>query len=171
MPATPAGLPRVRGWGRDGLGTGARGRGREGADGVDVDCAHLLRPAVAQGRLRLTEDGLLELKRPWQEGTSHLVFEPLDLLARLAALTPRPRVNLIIYHGVLAPNARVRAAVVTFGTPAAATPALAAGGCSGGVYVTYGLHVVFDNIRLPYTAVGFRYDINHGRWHGPNAGN
>ena len=35
----------------------------------------------------------------------------------------------------------------------------------------YGLHVVFDNIRLPYTAVGFRYDVNHGRWYGPNAGN
>jgi hypothetical protein len=35
----------------------------------------------------------------------------------------------------------------------------------------YGLHVIFDNIRLPYTAVGFRYDLNHGRWRGPNAGN
>ena len=35
----------------------------------------------------------------------------------------------------------------------------------------YGLHVVFDNIRVPYTAVGFRYDVNHGRWYGPNAGN
>jgi hypothetical protein len=35
----------------------------------------------------------------------------------------------------------------------------------------YGLHVVFDNLRIPFTAVGFRYDVNHGRWHGPNAGN
>ena len=35
----------------------------------------------------------------------------------------------------------------------------------------YGLHVVFDNMRIPFTAVGFRYDVNHGRWHGPNAGN
>ena len=35
----------------------------------------------------------------------------------------------------------------------------------------YGLHVVFDNIRVPFTAVGFRYDLNHGRWYGPNAGN
>ena len=88
-------------------------------------CRYLLRPAVAHDRLRLTEDGciVLELKRPWQDGTSHLVFEPLDLLARLAALTPRPRINLILYHGVLAPNSRVRAAVVTFGTPAAVTRA------------------------------------------------
>jgi hypothetical protein len=35
----------------------------------------------------------------------------------------------------------------------------------------YGLHVVFDNIRVPFTAVGFQYDLNHGRWYGPNAGN
>jgi hypothetical protein len=39
------------------------------------------------------------------------------------AVVPRPRINLIIYHGVLAPNARVRAAVVAFGVPAAVTPA------------------------------------------------
>jgi hypothetical protein len=82
-------------------------------------CRYLLRPAVAQDRLRLTEDGrvLLELKTKWADGTSHLVLEPLDLLARLAALTPRPRINLIFYHGMLAPNARHRAAVVTYGAP------------------------------------------------------
>ena len=35
----------------------------------------------------------------------------------------------------------------------------------------YVLHTVFDNVRFPYTAVGFQYDLNHGRWHGPGAGN
>jgi Putative transposase len=66
-----------------------------------------LRPAVAQDRLRPTEDGrvVLELKTAWADGTSHLVFEPLELLARLAALTPRPRINLVFYHGVLAQHA------------------------------------------------------------------
>jgi len=34
------------------------------------------------------------------------VFEPLEFLARLAALTPRPEINLLLYHGVLAPHAR-----------------------------------------------------------------
>ena len=34
----------------------------------------------------------------------------------------------------------------------------------------YALHVVFDNVRIPYTAVGYRYDLSHGRWLGPNAG-
>jgi hypothetical protein len=29
-----------------------------------------------------------------------LVFEPLDFIARLAALVPKPRVHLARYHGV-----------------------------------------------------------------------
>jgi hypothetical protein len=33
------------------------------------------------------------------------------------------------------------------------------------------LHMVGDNVRWPYLAVGFRYDLNHGKWHGPNNGN
>ncbi len=37
MPAAPAGAGA--GLGRDALGTGAQGRGREGAEGVDVDYA------------------------------------------------------------------------------------------------------------------------------------
>ena len=80
-----------------------RGEDRERREQL---CRYLLRPAVAQERLRLAEDGriVLELKRPWQDGTSDLVFEPLDLLERLAALTPRPRINLIIYHGVAGPQ-------------------------------------------------------------------
>ncbi len=44
-------------------------------------------------------------------GTTHVVFEPLDFLARLAALVPRPRVNLTRYHGVFAPNSAHRALV------------------------------------------------------------
>jgi hypothetical protein len=35
----------------------------------------------------------------------------------------------------------------------------------------HALHVVADNIRFPYTAVGMRVDLNHGEWHGPNNGN
>ena len=41
--------------------------------------------------------------------------EPLDFIARLAALVPRPRVNLTRYHGVLAPNHRWRAEVTPSG--------------------------------------------------------
>jgi len=40
------------------------------------------------------------------------VFDPLDFVARLVALVPAPRANLVRYHGVLAPRARWRAQVV-----------------------------------------------------------
>jgi hypothetical protein len=35
----------------------------------------------------------------------------------------------------------------------------------------YALHVVGDNVRFPYLNIGFRYDLNHGKWRGPNIGN
>ena len=43
------------------------------------------------------------------------MFEPLDFLAKLAALVPRPRVNLTRYHGVFAPNSAHRALVTKAG--------------------------------------------------------
>jgi hypothetical protein len=39
------------------------------------------------------------------------------------------------------------------------------------VWWGYGLHVILDNIRFPFTAVGFQYDMNHGKWYGPGNGN
>ena len=85
-------------------------------DRLERLCRYVLRPPVAQERLDLTADGhvRLTLKRPWADGTTHLEFEPLDLLARLAAPTPRPRINLVLYHGVLAPRAAWRALVVRY---------------------------------------------------------
>jgi hypothetical protein len=55
------------------------------------------------------------LKTPYNDGTTHLALEPLELLERLAAIIPRPRVNLLFYHGVLASNAKLRKAVVAYG--------------------------------------------------------
>jgi hypothetical protein len=37
---------------------------------------------------------------------------PLEFLQRLAALVPRPRLHLIRFHGVLAPNAALRSQIV-----------------------------------------------------------
>ncbi len=39
-------------------------------------------------------------------------MSPLEFMQRLAALVPRPRLHLIRFHGVLAPNAKLRAMVV-----------------------------------------------------------
>jgi hypothetical protein len=52
-----------------------------------------------------------ELKTPWRNGTTHVIFEPLDFISRLVALVPKPRVNLTRFHGVFAPNSKHRAQV------------------------------------------------------------
>ena len=54
---------------------------------------------MAEDRLRVDGDGnvWLALRHPWADGTSHLKFDPVELLGRLAVLTPRPRVNLVLY--------------------------------------------------------------------------
>jgi hypothetical protein len=80
-------------------------------------CRYIARPAVAEKRLTVNANGKVVylLKTPYRDGTTHVVFEPLDFIARLAALVPRPRVNLTRYHGVLAPNHRWRAEVTPSG--------------------------------------------------------
>jgi len=77
-------------------------------------CGYVFRPPLGQHRLRRLGDGRIavELQRKWADGTTHLVFTPTELLERLATLVPRPRINLLLYHGVLAPNAPWRRAVV-----------------------------------------------------------
>ena len=64
-------------------------------------------------RLTLTANGKMryELKTPYSNGTTHVIFEPLDFLSRLAAMVPAPRVNLTRYHGVFAPNSQYRVRV------------------------------------------------------------
>mgnify|MGYP000317228154 CR=1 FL=1 len=69
-------------------------------------CRYISRPAVSEKRLSLTPNGNVryQLKTPYRDGTTHVFFDPLDFLARLAALVPKPRVNLTRFHGVFAPN-------------------------------------------------------------------
>jgi hypothetical protein len=45
-----------------------------------------------------------ELKTPYRDGTTHVIFEPVDFIAKPAALVPKPRVNLTRFHGVFAPS-------------------------------------------------------------------
>jgi hypothetical protein len=77
-------------------------------------CCYALRPPVTQERLHLTGEGQvrLELRQPWRDGTTDVVFDPVEFLGRLAVLVPRPRINLILYHGVLGPRAAWRSEVV-----------------------------------------------------------
>jgi hypothetical protein len=75
---------------------------------------YVARPPLATERLSLLPDGRVthQLRRPWRDGTTHFVFDPLTFIERLAALVPRPRRPLLTYHGVLAPAASWRDAIV-----------------------------------------------------------
>jgi hypothetical protein len=57
------------------------------------------------------------LTEPDMHGREVLRLTPLELLARLARLVPPPRIHRHRYHGVLAPNARLRSTVVSMGRP------------------------------------------------------
>lgn len=62
-------------------------------------CRCVTRPTVCLERLSTNATGQVsyELKHPLRDGTTHILFTPDDFLARLAALVPRPRSNLIRY--------------------------------------------------------------------------
>ncbi|BDB32321.1 IS91 family transposase, partial [Enterobacter hormaechei] len=82
-------------------------------DKLERLCRYISRPAVSEKRLALTANGQVryELKTPYRNGTTHVIFEPLDFIAKLAALVPKPRVNLTRFHGVFAPNSKHRVQV------------------------------------------------------------
>jgi Putative transposase/Transposase zinc-binding domain len=77
-------------------------------------CRYITRPAIANERLKRNAAGqvVLQLKSAYKDGTTHVVMSPLQFMQRLAALVPRPRLHLIRFHGVLAPHAKLRAAIV-----------------------------------------------------------
>ncbi|NOT31911.1 MAG: hypothetical protein HOP15_15805 [Planctomycetes bacterium] len=72
---------------------------------------------MATERLSLAENGrvVYALRRHWKDGTRAFAFDPLDFIAKLAALVPRPRTHLWTCHGVLAPAAEWRDWIVPGG--------------------------------------------------------
>lgn len=97
----------------------------DGRDRARVErvCRYLGRPPIAQERLSELPGGRLryEMKKVWRDGTHALVFEPLDLIARLCAMIPPPGFHMVRYHGVLSSHAKLRSEVVP--EPPAAPPA------------------------------------------------
>ena len=97
---------------------------------LERSCRYITRPPVSTKRLSMTRNGRVryELKTPWRNGTTHVIFEPLNFMfrtngmsrahgcagatiSRLVSLVPEPRVNLTRFHGVFAPNSKYRAKV------------------------------------------------------------
>ena len=50
-------------------------------DNLERLCRYIARPAVSEKRLSLLNDGRIryELKTPYRDGTTHVIFEPLAL--------------------------------------------------------------------------------------------
>ena len=104
-------------------------------------CRYVSRPAIAAERLSVTPQGGVHfrLKTPYRDGPTHIVLEPLDFMARLAALVPPPRVHQTRYHGVLAPGSALWAAMTPSGRGrgAAAKPRAEEGGAPKAVRMTW----------------------------------
>ena len=81
------------------------------------------RPPLSQERLgRLNDDTLVySLRKPTLDGRTELILTPLELLDRLAHLVTPPRIHKHRYCGVLAPNAKLRRAVIESAGPAGET--------------------------------------------------
>jgi hypothetical protein len=77
-------------------------------------CEYILRPPLANDRLKILDDNLvrLDLKKAWSDGTSSVEMSPLALVARFAALVPPPRRHLTGYFGVLSSHSSLRSQCV-----------------------------------------------------------
>ena len=83
-------------------------------DSLERLCRYIARPAVSNERLSVNDRGqvVYRLKHSLRDGTTHVVLDPVEFIARLAALVPRPRAHLTRYHGVFAPNCKHRHRIV-----------------------------------------------------------
>jgi hypothetical protein len=98
---------------------------RSGLERLFRYCA---RPIFASERLQWIEKDqqlIYRLPKPRPNGQTFLTLTPLEFLDKLALLIPLPRKHRHRYHGVLAPNAPLRQAVIAYaGLPWGDKPAL-----------------------------------------------
>jgi hypothetical protein len=99
--------------------------------GLERLLRYCARPPFALERLELldAERVVYRLPKPQRDGATALTLTPLELIDHLAALIPPPRRHRHRYHGVLAPNAPLRAAAIALErdlTDAPSAPAEAA---------------------------------------------
>ena len=91
--------------------------------GLEQLVRYCARPPLSQDRLGRVDDEMLvySLRKSTVDGRTELYLTPLELLDRLARLITPPRIHKHRYCGVLAPNARLRRAVIESAGPAGAT--------------------------------------------------
>ena len=91
--------------------------------GLERLVRYCARPPLSQERLgRLNDEQLVySLRKPTLDGRTELILTPMELLDRLSKLVTPPRVHKHRYCGVLAPNAKLRRAVIESAGPSGAT--------------------------------------------------
>ena len=116
------------------------------------------RPPLAIDRLEPVADGriLYRFKRPWRNGTTHLVFEPAQFIEKLAALVPAPKTHLVRYHGILAPSAKWRADIVP-AVPDSQSGTAGHSGCTARLSITQDIPVAGPDLAPPLQPAHPRY--------------
>ena len=114
--AVPLRLRRTRG---DGAASTPRALGSDAPPSAGQGLRGLRTRTAARGAVsleRLTQDANGELvytfTHPWSDGTTGIRLSPLELLEKLAALVPLPRMHLVRYGGCLAPHSHLRGAII-----------------------------------------------------------
>src|SRR6266571_4690814 len=82
-------------------------------DQLECLLRYTARGAVSLERLEQDANGDLvsTFTHPWSDGTTGMRLAPLELVEKLAALVPLPRVHLVRYGGCLAPHSHLRGAI------------------------------------------------------------
>lgn len=77
-------------------------------------CRYTARPPIALERMSETQEEkiLYKLKTRYSDGTTHILFDPQELVEKVIALIPPPRANLLRYHGLFAPNSKLRSKII-----------------------------------------------------------
>lgn len=75
-------------------------------DRLERLCRYAAHPPILHERLSLTDSGMMlyKFKKPWHDGSRHVVLTPLALIERLAALIPAPRIKLVDYPATQIPT-------------------------------------------------------------------
>jgi hypothetical protein len=83
-------------------------------DQVERLMRYTARGAVSLERLEEDTNGDLvySFTKPWSDGTTGITLSPVELLEKLSALVPLPRVHLVRYAGCLAPHSQLRGAII-----------------------------------------------------------
>jgi len=79
-------------------------------EGLERLCRYGLRSPLSLERLSVDPDGQVhyQLSKPWFDGRTEIVLDPIAFMRRLAALIPSPYTNLMRYYGIFANRSRFR---------------------------------------------------------------